>query len=253
MGSMLEKLCCENVGALFECEKRGEQVELLRQMDFLHISHGLVIVGSKNPLRGGVEGYRYNETPVREFEVGPFWLCKYKVTNLEFERFFPGHKRSLYSQLDKHPVVEVTYNEVMVYIQRLNTASGTKFRLPTELEWVLAVAPYGWEYPHGQQPDLSAGHVFGDGHEFGCVPIGDSRWESNWLGIDQMGYNTMEMTRDVYVASGHYGAVTDGAYFIAKGGAWGKCKFSPGVHRRRMFDVVTRDARLGFRLAHDEI
>ncbi len=227
--------------------------ELLNRMDFIFVSGGDVVLGTRNPLPGGVEGYRHNETPVHTATVDSFWICKFKVVNKDFEFFFPKHKRSLHALLDDHPVVDVTYNEAMEYCKRLNEVTGMAFRLPTELEWMYAAAPYGWEYPHGQDPDINAGHVFNDGHEFGCAPVGDNRWSLNYLGLDQFGYNVIEMTQGTYGILGTNGFDSDGTYCIAKGGSWGKCKFSPGIHRRRVFDVIDRNPRVGFRLAHPKI
>ncbi len=230
-----------------------KKTELLRQMDFVLVSGGDLILGTRKPLPGGVEGYRHNETPVHMATVDAFWICKFKVTNKDFESFFPKHKRSLHSQLDNHPVVDVTYNEVVEYCKRLNEVTGMAFRLPNEVEWVYAAAPYGWEYPHGQEPDMNAGHIFNDGHEFGCAPVGDPRWKPNFIGLDQIGYNVIEMTQGTYEIPGTNGFESDGTYYIAKGGSWGRCKFSPGVHRRRVFDVIDRNPRVGFRLAHPQI
>ena len=237
-------------GSLAETPKK---VELLEQMDFTLVSGGDLILGTRKPLTGGVEGYRHNEVPIHMATVDPFWICKYKVTNKDFEFFFPRHRRSLHAQLDDHPVVDVTYNEVIEYCHRLNTTTNMSFRLPNELEWVYAAAPYGWEYPHGQEPDMNAGHIFGDGHEFGCVPVGDVRWKPNFLGLDQIGYNVIEMTQGIYEIPGSNGFESDGTYYIAKGGSWGRCKFSPSVYRRRVFDVIDRNPRVGFRLAHSKI
>lgn len=230
-----------------------KEVENLTRLNFVYIEGGRLIVGSNDPLKGGVEGYRHNEVPKRKMEVKPFWLCKYKITNTVFEYIFPNHHRSYHSLLNTHPVVDVTYNEVTEFIRKINLRLGMEFRLPTELEWTFAAAPIGWEYPHGDKPDLSAGHVFGDGYEFGCSPIGDSRWRLNWKGLDQMGYNVSEMTSGTYSIPGNFGAESDGMYCIVKGGNWGKCKLSPNIHRRRIFDIIDRNPRVGFRLAYGKL
>lgn len=216
---------------------------------FIYIEGGVVQLGTNNPLKGGVEGYRKNETPVRLREITPFWLGIRKVTNIEFEQFFPKHRRSPHSLDDNHPVVDVTYNEVSEYINRLNSYANGTYRLPTEIEWTYAASPFGQEYPHGDTPSFEGGHVYGDGHEFGCAPVFDERWARNHLGLDQMGYNVSELTQDIHTIPGTFDSSSDGTYCIVKGGNWGRCILSPSVHRRRIFDVIDRNPRVGFRLA----
>ena len=226
--------------------------EILQQMNFVLVPGGEVRLGTDKPLIGGVDGSRASETPVHYEHVDDFYICKFKVTNAEFERHFPKHRRSLHALEPDHPVVDVTYNEAIEFCRRLNKELGIEVRLPTEQEWTLAAAPVGWEYPHGMEPDKKAGHVFGDGHEFGCAPVGDKRWNLNYLGLDQISYNVIEMTNGYYTVPGTNGFESDGTYYIGKGGSWGRCTQSPNIHRRRLIDVIDRNPRVGFRLAHNK-
>lgn len=233
---------------------REEKIALLEKLEFVSLSGGKVVMGTEKPLTCTVEGYRHNETPLRQLEVSPFWICRFKVTNDVFEIFNPTHKRVPQSLGDDTPVVDVMYGEALTFCRRLNRATGMNFRLPTEPEWTFAAAPIGWEFPHGMEPDKSSGHVFGDGFEHRAAPVGDPRWGANWCGLDQMGYNVSEMTQGHYhVPTGQYGAETDGMYCIVKGGNYGHCDYSPGVHRRAIFDIADRNPRVGFRLAHGKV
>lgn len=233
-----------------------ERSEILRKFGFVRVVGGETTIGSDTPLVCRLEGRRLNETPIRSVEVASFWIAQTKVTNSLFELFLPTHVRPPQSLQDDNPVVDVTYSEALRFCQFLNRRTRMSFRLPSEPEWVRAAAPDGWWLPYSPDttPDLTKAHTFGDGHEHGCAPVLDPRWEENHLGLDQMGHNTGEFTFGHYrIPQGQWGAFDDGMYCIVKGGDWGHCAYSPRVNRRSIFDVADRNPRIGFRLAHDDI
>jgi len=234
-----------------------EQRALLSSLDFVRLPGGLVQMGTDHPIPCRVEGHRQNELPKRELTIDPFYIARTKVTNQFLEQFLRGHKRPLQALEDMHPAVDVTYGEALAFCERLNRATNMNFRMPNEVEWVSAAAPYGWNFAYQEQnepPDITQTHVYGDGHENSCVPVLDPRWKPNYVGLDQMGHNAAEMTQGfVYTQNGQYGAETDGAYTIVKGGNWGHCPRRPHVYTRMLFDLADRNPRYGFRLAHDEI
>lgn len=235
---------------------RKEKIEILRSADFIKVEGGSVQIGTDKPLVCRLEGKRWNETPVRQLEVAPFWICRIKVTNAFFEIFNPTHRRPPQSLEDNMPVVDVTYSEALRFCNALNRKARMNFRLPTEPEWVLAAAPSGWWFPYKSdgKPDLAMAHTYGDGYEHGCAPVLDDRWKPNYLGLDQIGHNTGEFTHGHYrIPQGQWGAFDDGMYCIVKGGDWGHCSYSPRVNRRSIYDVADRNPRVGFRLAHDDV
>lgn len=232
---------------------REEKLAFLELGSFVFLPGGRVIMGTNNPLPCRLEGNRRNETPTRETEVLPFYICKYKVTNAVFEIFNPKHVRPVQSPDDNCPVTDVMYGEALTFCSKLNEATGMNFRLPIEPEWVFAAAPFGQEYPVSNGPDNALYHTFTDGLDHRAFPVDDPRWPVNCWGLDQMGHNVSEYVFGHYYTLGHSGAETDGMYCIVKGGNFGHCQNSPGVHRRGIADVADRNPRLGFRLAHDPI
>lgn len=238
-----------------QLDTKEQKEAFLWLQEFIYLKGGAVQMGTTRPLVCNVEGFRHNEVPVRTVEVLPFWICQFKVTNVVFERIKTKHRRPPQANKDKCPVVDITYGEAISFCQEINKITGMEFRLPTEPEWVFAAAPVGWEYIHpGDVPDLSQGHVFNDDAENCVVEINDPRWPSNYFGLDQMGHNVCEMTNGHYhIPGGHYGSETDGAYYIAKGGNYGHCKFGLGIHRRLLVDITDRNPRIGFRLTHSKL
>jgi formylglycine-generating enzyme required for sulfatase activity len=220
---------------------------LLEQLGFVHLLGGPVQLGSTQPLACRMEGHRLNETPVRQFEVGPFWIAKYCVTNQEFERFVPAHRRPAVGAQDRHPVTEVTYVDATTYAAWLSEKLGRPFSLPTEEQWVFAAAPYGFEYPWGNRHSLGKAHVFNPDFE-GPLLVDDERFGVNYCGLFHIGGNIQEFMLGATYAAGTHGAAADGMYCIIKGGDWSHCPRSPAVQRRGIIDIGVRAPTIGFRL-----
>ena len=225
---------------------------VLEKLGFVYFAGGKVRMGTDRPLPCGLEGYRHNETPVRYVEVAPFYLARTKVTNIEYENVKNKHRRTLEGQGDNCPVSDVTYGEALNYCKRLSILHDLEFRLPTEPEWTYAASPRGQEFTFGDEPDITQTHVFNDGTDEWIVPVNDPRWAPTPEGLDQMGHNVSEMMQGMrHTITGEWESETDGLYYIVKGGNYGHCKNAPGIHRRSIADVVDRNPRIGFRLAHN--
>lgn len=245
-----------NTAKILELSSR-EKKEILLSMDFIYVEGGVVVMGTSKALVCRLEGRRWNETPIRETKIEPFWICKFKVTNSQFEKYHPLHKRPEQSLEDDMPVVDLTYIEALAFCKKISNDLGMSLRLPTEPEWVHAAAPKGWEYPYqpeAENPDINWGHTNADQFEHRVAKVGDPRWSLNFRGLDQMGHNVSELVFGHYrTGPGAFGAQDDGMYCIFKGGNYGHCKYTPGVNRRLLFDVADRSPRVGLRLAHDDI
>jgi formylglycine-generating enzyme required for sulfatase activity len=224
---------------------------ILRGLDFVYMEGGPVRLGTDRPLPCRLEGHRRNETPVRETRVGPFWMARCCVTNAEFERYRPQFRRPATSPRDRQPVTDVTYLEAVRYAEWLSRRMGVAFDLPTEAQWTWAAAPFGLEFPWGDQPDIARAHVRGEGVD-GPLDAGDEACGRNWRGLVHAVGNVQQMVRGTAYAPGTNGAVCDGMYCITKGGDWRHCPFSAGVARRGIMDVAARVPTVGFRLVSDE-
>jgi formylglycine-generating enzyme required for sulfatase activity len=235
--------------------KTNKQIEkLLASHGFVYLPGGKIIMGTDHPLACRLEGKRKNEMLKRELLVKPFWINKHCVSNVEYEKFNSKHFRAPTSLNDNQPVTDLTYYDAIAYTQWLSAECSLTFRLPSEKEWVFAAAPLDWQFPYQQDylPNKNHAHTFSS-NNFHTLAVDDPILGGNYCGLLHMGGNVFEMTNGWYYSPGHFGSVTDGAYFIAKGGGFGHCAYSAGVQRRLLVDVVGRCSRIGFRLAHPAI
>ena len=107
------------------------------------------------------------------FEIRPFRIARYPVTNAQYAEFIQdmGYKderwweglaemvrsprASDWRDLDC-PKVEVTWFEAVAFCRWLARQTGLDVRLPTEWEWQwAAVGDSGWDYPYGSAFDLT--------------------------------------------------------------------------------------------------
>lgn len=77
----------------------------------------------------------YENTPVY-YNVSSFSMNKYEVTQEEWLAVM-GSNPSKYKG-NKRPVESVTYNDCILFIQKLNLLTGLNYRLPTNEEWIFA-------------------------------------------------------------------------------------------------------------------
>lgn len=93
----------------------------------------------------------------------------------------------------KFPVTDVSWDDCMVFITRLNSKTGEKFRLPTEWEWEYA-ARGGQESKYYK---YSGGNNFDEvGHDDSNYSVGSKK--PNELGIYEMSGYPCEWCRNYY-------------------------------------------------------
>ena len=139
-------------------------------MEMLWIEKGHFTMGSP-----GVEwGRNIDEGPQREVSLAQgFYLGKCEVTQGQWEavmgeRPWFGMAEEVVDSPD-HPAVFISWEDVQVFLQRINAAAGTElYRLPTEAEWEYA-ARAGTKTPwsFGAEKNVLEDHVWyvGNTHE----------------------------------------------------------------------------------------
>jgi formylglycine-generating enzyme required for sulfatase activity len=149
--------------------------KLLNKSSFCFHNIEMLLVPAGSFYMGSNDGDS-DEQPVRKVKISrAFYISKYPVTNAQYEKFFPDHKkiRPKWSG-DNHPVVNVSWYDSIDFCERLTKLyagvdAGTKYRsvvynprfagnnpvcrLPTEAEWEYAARGADERrYPWGNQP-----------------------------------------------------------------------------------------------------
>ena len=227
-------------------------------MEFVGIPPGEFLMGSTSRHTAN------DERSVTRVRISKgFYLGKYEVTQAEWQAVM-GSNPSRFSGCGRCPVEKVSWEDVQVFIGRLNARSGgERYRLPTEAEWEYAAragtttATYAGDVTEQHRNDSVVNRIAWYGKNSGdrTQPVGQKA-PNPWGLYDMLG-NVFEWVQDWY---GPYpgGAVTDptgpgsGSKRVMRGGSWAdwpvlcrsayRFRGSPGY--RREF--------LGFRLLRTE-
>jgi formylglycine-generating enzyme required for sulfatase activity len=226
--------------------------------------------------------------PAHTVKLKDFYMGNYEVKQEQWEAVMDENP-SFYKCHDC-PVTNVTYADVEEFISKLNTATGKKYRLPTEAEWEYAARGGSFE-------DLTKeSHIRGGVNEFlvaeskkGMVtpekyrkgqryagrkagpqsvawylnnaddhihPVG--RKQPNDLGIYDMSGNVEEWCSDWYATSyGSRDTVANpqgpigGKSRVVRGGSYASEANETMITRRAAYLPETKAMSLGFRLVED--
>jgi formylglycine-generating enzyme required for sulfatase activity len=273
--------------------------------EFVSISAGSGCMGDRT---GDGEA---DEQPAHQTRISAFLLARYEVTRGQFAHFVAatgyvtdaereGSQQSGcmgvdpeewsfkyradwnwrspgFEQAENHPVVCVSYNDALAFIEWLNQETGYLFRLPTEAEWEYvahagsrSVYPWGDDAVYGCARANVADRNAWPGYEkspFGRIDCNDGyaftapvgSYAPNRFGIFDMSGNVWEWNADCYQKS-YSGASNDGSAFNApqcrlrvfRGSSWMNSAKSVRSSNRSKNGESDRLNTVGFRLALDQ-
>ena len=194
------------------------------------------------------------------------YLGKYEVTQAQYEAVMAGTSGdtsatpSAFHGNPFYPVESVSYNDILVFLERLNNQqsanipTGWEYALPTEAEWEYACragtsSTYSWGSSIAST-NTNYNTTLGN-------PVTVGQYAANAWGLFDMHGNVFEWTADW---SGNYetGTVFDptgpdsGSYRVARGGSW---KHNAGNIRSccNTFGPTKRFDYCGFRLAFKKL
>jgi formylglycine-generating enzyme required for sulfatase activity len=194
-----------------------------------------------------------SEKPAHQVKVGDFQLGKFEVTQAQWRKIM-GSNPSRFPGCGECPVEQVSWDDIQVFLRKLNTETGKNYRLPTEAEWEYAARGGNQSAVYKYAGSNTIGDVaWYDGNSgFGRHQVGGKR--PNELGLYDMSGNVWEWCQDWYSdyssssQTNPSGAGT-GSYRVARGGGW----FNPARHCRVSVRLnstsASRGYDLGFRLA----
>jgi formylglycine-generating enzyme required for sulfatase activity len=154
----------------------------------VYIPAGEFLMGSREDDPKVYEWERPHEQPQHPVEIGAFFIDKHEVTNADFERFHPEHKRDERSSCDDCPVTDVSWFDAHEYCH----SQTPHKRLPTEAEWEKAAKGGADRDPE----PLDEYAWFADNAIRHAQPVGKKR--PNGYGLHDMLGNVREWTADWY-------------------------------------------------------
>ncbi len=218
---------------------------------FMRLGPGTFLMGSPH---GGAA----DERPAHLVTLGAFCMGAYEVTQEQWREVMgeaagPGARGGG----DDLPIESVSWDDVQVFLARLNRAvGGQRYRLPTEAEWEYAArAGSSGAYSFGDDPGelYRFGNCKSLEHDDGfdrAAPVGSflpNRW-----GLYDLYGNASEWVEDAY---DRYGAgpvqdphVRDGTYRVRRGGSWDIIPKNCRSAARNKSRPDLRKGDVGFRL-----
>ncbi len=214
-------------------------------------------------------GDRYDkEKPIHKVTLENFAIGKYPVTQAVWKAVMAGTDREdpAYFKHPLRPVEQVSWDDVLLFLQRLNALPEVKaqneqenrqFRLPSEAQWEFAARggklSQGFEYAGSNKLKEVGWYTLNSHGE--TQPVGLKM--PNELGLHDMSGNVWEWCADTW-HDNYEGAPTDGSVWIdgggkarrvVRGGAWNIKDFNCRCAHRYWEYVGRRNINFGFRLA----
>jgi len=199
-------------------ESNGKEQQLPEEYEDAYKDIAMILV------KGGMyqtdDGYKHNRTvTVTDFSIG-----KTEVTQAQWESVM-DYNPSHFKNCPNCPVENVSWDDVQVYIDRLNMKTGKRYRLPTEAEWEYASrggnkSKCGIYSGSDNIDDLA---WFDSNSEYRTHPVASKK--PNELGIYDMTGNVWEWCSDWYdfysntTCTNPQGPLT-GEVKVLRGGSW---------------------------------
>lgn len=203
--------------------------------------------------------------PAHTVILKDFTIGKHEVTEAVWMAVM-GSNPSVYTYCDDCPVTNVSWNDIQVFLEKLNSKSGKHYRLPTEAEWEFAARGGTLEHMRADNEDKLSGSKhsgrvviqyvawFQRNSNDHVHPVG--RKTPNALGAYDMTGNVEEWCNDWY--SKNYFSKRDvtnpqgtdgGISKVVRGGSWRSEADEVSVTRRAAYLPNEKSISLGFRLA----
>ncbi|MEI6141604.1 MAG: formylglycine-generating enzyme family protein, partial [Mariniphaga sp.] len=196
-----------------------------------------------------------DEKPIHTVTVSDFSIGKTEVTQAQWVAVMGSNPSNFKG--DNLPVETVSWDDIQVFINKLNTKTGKTYRLPTEAEWEYAAgastSPVTDRNKYaGTNSESSLGNYAWYSANSGSKthPVGTK--QPNQFGLYDMSGNVWEWCSDWY---GSYSSspqnnpkgASSGSFRVLRGGSWSDVAQRCRVAYRLSYAPDNRYAYLGFR------
>ncbi|OLY94444.1 formylglycine-generating enzyme family protein [Cnuella takakiae] len=186
--------------------------------------------------------------PAHPVKLSTFYINKYEVTQRQWELLMGSNPSE--NKCPECPVENITHDDATQFVNRVNTITKRKVRLPTEAEWEYAARK------GGTPVDLKSTVWYNDNAKRKTQPVG--KLAPNALGIYDLFGNVAEWCRDWYDPAYYKSSAyvnpfgpQDGREKVVRGGSFadGKSAFHPASRQRQSW--FWKSKAIGMRLALD--
>jgi formylglycine-generating enzyme required for sulfatase activity len=237
-------------------------VPTVANLEMIWVADGNFTMGS--PV--GETGRGTNETEHNVSLTQGFYLGKYEVTQAQYAVVMSGNTNSLnpspsnWPNNPNRPVEQVSWDDVQIFLTRLNASEQTAGRLPSGWSYVLPTEAE-WEYAcrAGTTTAYSWGTTIATSNANYNSTIGQTtdvgQYAANPWGFFDMHGNVYEWTADWYGATYPTGnpvvdpaGAASGSLRVERGGSWGNV--GTGLRSAKRFDYAPslRSHYIGFRV-----
>ena len=221
-------------------------------IDMVKVEAGTFMMGATSEMK---KPYT-DEKPVHQVTLtNDYYMGKYEVTQALWQAVMGSNPSKFKSR--NLPVEQVSWDDCQEFINKLNSITGMRFRLPTEAEWEYAARggkkSKGYQYSGSSKMSEVAWYTANSGSK--THPVGKK--QANELGLYDMTGNVLEWCQDwygSYVSSSQTNptGAFSGFFRVFRGGSWygnaGNCRSSC----RDSYNPGNRNFDLGLRLVLSE-
>jgi formylglycine-generating enzyme required for sulfatase activity len=188
-----------------------------------------------------------DEQPIHSVTINGFSIGKTEVTQAQWKSIMGSYPSNFKG--DNLPVENVSWDDVQIFIGKLNAKTGKSYRLPSEAEW---------EYAAGKIDEISLGDYawYDTNSNKTTHPVGTK--QPNQFGLYDMGGNVWEWCNDWYEETYYSKSQPENpkgpstaSSRVRRGGSWLDGPSYCRVAFRGNGTPVIRSYNLGFRLVLD--
>lgn len=223
--------------------------------------NNMVLVAGGNFMMGCSNEYSNNcdkdERPAHRVVIDSFKISKFEVTRSQWLAVM-GKNSSAFNSCNQCAVSNVSWNNIQVFIKRLNKMTGKHFRLPTEAEWEFAARGgiFSRGFLYSGSNDLDSVAWFDRNSDLNVKQVGQKK--SNELGLYDMSGNVWEWCSDWFGENYYSESIVQnprgpmyGKDRVVRGGSWIVGPRNHRVSYRARESPDKRESYLGFRLAEN--
>lgn len=177
-------------------------------------------------------------------QITDFMMSKFEMSQ-ELYQSITGKNPSRYDDNKRNPVENISYQEILDFIAKLNAVPGNPYtyRLPTEGEWEYA-ANAGSDFEYAGADNAKVVAVT---EEMGSAVTG--RKKANKWGLYDMSGNVAEFCQDSY--GDFKGGKNNAKFKVVRGGSWLDNESVAKIKKRSKAETNRPFTFIGFRLVRD--